>query len=153
MYVLEQFAAPGGNGTARQAGAAVTADLSGKRILLAEDNELNAEIAREILTAAGATVEEAANGEIAVEKMRGSAERYYDAVLMDIQMPVMDGYEATQKIRNLPREDARRIPVIAMTADTFVEDIRRAHDVGMNAHVPKPLDFNLLYQTLANLVQ
>ncbi len=153
LYVLEQFAAPGGNGTARQAGAAVTADLSGKRILLAEDNELNAEIAREILTAAGATVEEAANGEIAVEKMRGSAERYYDAVLMDIQMPVMDGYEATQKIRNLPREDARRIPVIAMTADTFVEDIRRAHDVGMNAHVPKPLDFNLLYQTLANLVQ
>lgn len=85
--------------------------------------------------------------------MRGSAERYYDAVLMDIQMPVMDGYEATQKIRNLPREDARRIPVIAMTADRFVEDIRRAHDVGMNAHMPKPLDFNLLYQTLANLVQ
>ena len=99
-------------------------DVLNKRILLAEDNELNAEIAREILTAAGATVEEAANGEIAVEKMRGSAERYYDAVLMDIQMPVMDGYEATQKIRNLPREDARRIPVIAMTADTFVEDIR-----------------------------
>ena len=85
--------------------------------------------------------------------MRGSAERYYDAVLMDIQMPVMDGYEATQKIRNLPKENARRIPVIAMTADTFVEDIRRAHDVGMNAQVPKPLNFNLLYQTLANLVQ
>ena len=59
-------------------------------------------------------------------------------------MPVMDGYEATQKIRNLPKENARRIPVIAMTADTFVEDIRRAHDVGMNAHVPKPLNFNLI---------
>ena len=129
-----------------------TADLSGKRILLVEDNELNAEIAREVLAMAGASPEEAMNGKIAVEKMQASAENYYDAILMDIQMPVMNGYEAARSIRKLPRKDAESIPIIAMTA-AFAEDIQRAQDAGMNAHVAKPLNINLLYQVLAHWIK
>lgn len=130
-----------------------TADLSGKRILLVEDNELNTEIAREVLAMAGASIEEAMNGKIAVEKMRGSAESYYDAILMDIQMPVMNGYEAARNIRKLPRRDAESIPIIAMTADAFAEDVQRAQDAGMNAHVAKPLNIALLYQILAHWIK
>ena len=114
-------------------------DLTGKRILLAEDNELNWEIASELLSAEGLELEWAENGEICVKKFQQSPEGYYDAVLMDIRMPVMGGYEATQVIRTLERPD-RDLPIIAMTADAFAEDVRRSLDCGMNAHIAKPID-------------
>lgn len=152
LYVLEQFVVPQREDGAVQADKAPPVDFSGRRILLVEDNELNIEIAREVLEMTGAVVEEALNGESAVEAVRNSPENHYAAVLMDIQMPVMNGYEATRAIRDLPREDVQSLPIVAMTADAFVEDIQRAKDVGMNAHIAKPLDFALLYRVLAHWV-
>lgn len=114
-------------------------DLSGKRILLAEDNELNWEIAEELLGDLGLELDWAENGHICVEKFTASPEGYYDAVLMDLRMPVMTGYEATEAIRASGRADAD-IPIIAMTADAFSEDIQHCLDVGMNAHIAKPID-------------
>jgi CheY-like chemotaxis protein len=92
--------------------------------------------------------EHAENGEIALNLFRESEDGYYDAVLMDLRMPVMDGLEATRKIRALPREDAKRVPILALTANTFDSDIRAALDAGMNAHLAKPADADLLYATL-----
>lgn len=152
LYVLEQFVMPQREDGAAQADKAPPVDFRGRRILLVEDNELNIEIAREVLEMTGAVVEEALNGELAVEAVRNSPENHYAAVLMDIQMPVMNGYEAARAIRNLPREDVRSLPIIAMTADAFVEDIQRTQDAGMNAHIAKPLDFALLYRVLARWV-
>lgn len=152
LYVLEQFVMPQREDGAAQADKAPPVDFRDRRILLVEDNELNIEIAREVLEMTGAVVEEALNGELAVEAVRNSPENHYAAVLMDIQMPVMNGYEAARAIRNLPREDVRSLPIIAMTADAFVEDIQRTQDAGMNAHIAKPLDFALLYRVLARWV-
>ena len=115
------------------------ADFSGRRILLAEDNELNWEIADELLTSLGLELDWAENGKICVEKFSAAAPGYYDAVLMDLRMPIMTGYEATQAIRALDRPDAS-LPIIAMTADAFSEDIQRCLDAGMNAHISKPID-------------
>ena len=114
-------------------------DFSGKRILLAEDNELNWEIADELLGNLGLQLEWAENGKICLEKFSSSPVGYYDAVLMDLRMPVMTGYEATQAIRALDRADAS-LPIIAMTADAFSEDIQRCLETGMNAHIAKPID-------------
>ncbi len=114
-------------------------DLTGRRVLLAEDNELNWEIAHDLLEELGLELDWAENGQIAVERFQGSAPGYYDAVLMDIRMPVMNGYEATQAIRALDRADAG-LPIIAMTADAFAEDVKRCLDAGMNAHIAKPID-------------
>ncbi len=114
-------------------------DLTGRRVLLAEDNELNWEIAHDLLEELGLELDWAENGQIAVERFQGSAPGYYDAVLMDIRMPVMNGYEATRAIRALDREDAG-LPIIAMTADAFAEDVKRCLDAGMNAHIAKPID-------------
>lgn len=114
-------------------------DLTGKRILLAEDNDLNWEIAEELLHEEGLELERAENGQVCVEKFQQSAEGYYDAILMDIRMPVMTGYEAAWAIRELQRKDAN-IPIIAMTADAFSEDVKRCLDCGMDAHVAKPID-------------
>ncbi len=116
------------------------ADFGGKRILLVEDNELNREIAQSILEETGFTVETAPDGTDAVEMVRRSSERYYDAVLMDIQMPVMDGYEATRTIRAMSRQDVRTMPIIAMTANAMEEDKEAALKNGMDAHIAKPLD-------------
>ena len=113
--------------------------LSGKRILLAEDNELNWEIAYELLSELGPELEWAENGKICAEKFSQSPEGYYDAILMDIRMPVMTGYEATRAIRAMERGD-RNIPIIAMTADAFAEDAKKCMDCGMNAHTAKPID-------------
>lgn len=113
--------------------------LKGKRILLAEDNELNWEVARELLSALKMELEWAENGQICVEKFENSAIGYYDAILMDVRMPVMDGYEATGFIRKLEREDVE-IPIIAMTADAFTEDIQKCLECGMNDHLAKPID-------------
>ena len=101
---------------------------------------LNWEIAEELLSAEGLELEWAENGQICVEKFQSAEQGYYDAILMDLRMPVMTGYEATEAIRKLERPDAKDIPIIAMTADAFAEDIQKCLDAGMNAHVAKPID-------------
>lgn len=122
-------------------------DFGGLRILLAEDNDLNWEIAEDILTDVGFEVEWAENGQICVDKFKQSEPGYYDAVLMDIRMPVMNGYDAAKAIRALDRPDAR-LPIIAMTADAFSEDIQRCLECGMNEHVAKPIDIDKLMKLL-----
>lgn len=115
-------------------------NLEGKRILIAEDNELNWEIASEILCGYGLEVEWAENGQICVDRFEQSSPGWYDAILMDLRMPVMTGYEAADAIRHSNRDDARTIPIIAVSADTFQEDIQKCLDYGMNAHTEKPFD-------------
>ena len=124
-------------------------DYTGKRILLVEDNELNREIAGEILQMTGAEVETAENGKIAVEKVEASPKGSYDLVFMDIQMPVMNGYEATAAIRSLPGAKGK-LPIVAMTANAFAEDVQLAKNTGMNGHIAKPLDMNKLNDVLKN---
>ena len=121
--------------------------FEGLRILLAEDNELNWEIAHEILTDAGFEVDWAENGQICVDKFKQSELGYYDAVLMDIRMPVMNGYDAAKALRALDRPDAK-LPIIAMTADAFSEDIQHCLECGMNEHVAKPIDIQKLMKLL-----
>jgi CheY-like chemotaxis protein len=123
-------------------------DLTGMKVLLVEDNELNLEIAREILQAEGIRITVAANGEEAVERFKESEEGEFDLVLMDIMMPVMNGYEASQTIRSLDRQDAKNVPIVAMTANAYEEDVKNAFSAGMNAHIPKPVDVDLLIQVL-----
>lgn len=122
--------------------------LQGMHLLVAEDNEINAEILSELLDVEGATCEIMENGQLAVERFERSAEGEFDAILMDVQMPVMNGYEASRVIRAMKREDARAIPIIAMTANAFAEDVKDALDAGMNVHIAKPIDMNLLKKTL-----
>ncbi|MCX4266012.1 MAG: response regulator, partial [Firmicutes bacterium] len=117
-----------------------TRDFTGKKILLAEDNDLNWEIAETLLSEEGLELDWAENGQVCVEVFQQSDVGYYDAILMDIRMPVMNGYDAAKTIRSLERPDAAEIPIIAMTADAFAEDIQRCLDVGMNAHIAKPID-------------
>ena len=124
------------------------ADFSGKRVLLVEDNELNREIAEVILEETGFVVECAPDGTDAVDMVRDSEEYYYDAILMDVQMPVMDGYEATRTIRALPRADVKSMPIIAMTANAMEEDKEAALKNGMSAHIAKPLDMGLFLDIL-----
>lgn len=123
-------------------------DFTGRKILLAEDNDLNWEIANEILSTAGFKLEHAENGKICVEKFEASEEGTYDVILMDIRMPVMNGYDAAKTIRGLDRADAH-LPIIAMTADAFSEDIQHSLDCGMNAHISKPIDVKELMDELA----
>lgn len=130
------------------ANTAAPYDFKDKHILLAEDNEINREIAQELLEAAGAILDMAENGVEAVERFTASPEGYYDLILMDIQMPEMNGYEATEYIRGTGRLDAKTVPVFAMTANAFVEDVRKSHAAGMNAHISKPLDIDLIYRQI-----
>ncbi len=122
--------------------------LEGMHFLVAEDNEINAEILSELLSLEHASCEIVENGALAVERFRAAAQGEFDAILMDVQMPVMNGYQATRAIRALPRSDAGEIPVIAMTANAFAEDVKDALDAGMNAHVAKPIDMELLKRTI-----
>ncbi len=124
-------------------------DYSDKRLLVVEDNDLNREIATEILSMTGVKIETAENGKEAVDMMLASAPGYYDLILMDIQMPVMNGYDATCAIRALEREDAKKIPIVAMTANAFLEDVQKAKASGMNEHMMKPLDIEQLQNMLA----
>ncbi|MCI8594719.1 MAG: response regulator [Oscillospiraceae bacterium] len=128
-------------------------NFRGKRILLTEDNELNREIATEILQEAGFVVESVENGKEAVETVRAAQPGWYDAVLMDIQMPIMDGYTATRAIRALPNPALAQLPIIAMTANAFDEDRRAAQEAGMNAHVAKPIDIPVLLETLEAILE
>lgn len=125
--------------------------FQGKRVLLAEDNDLNAEIAETILEERGFVVERAADGELCVEELQKKPERYYDMILMDIQMPNMDGYTAAEVIRKL--KDPRRLtPIVAMTANAFEEDRRKAFEAGMNAHIAKPINVNAMFETIREIL-
>ena len=127
--------------------------FEGMRTLLVEDNAINMEIAQMLLEQAGFLIETAENGEIAVEMIEASEPGYYDVILMDIQMPVMDGYTAAQAIRGLPDAALAGIPIIAMTANAFQEDIKKAEEVGMNGHIAKPLDIPSMKATLQNVLK
>ncbi|MDE6850406.1 MAG: response regulator [Clostridia bacterium] len=126
-------------------------DITGKRILVAEDNDLNWEIAELLLTSAGLVVEHAENGQICVDKLLANKPGYYDAILMDVRMPVMNGLEATTVIRGL-KKGYNKIPVIAMTADAFAEDMQKCLECGMNAHIAKPIDIDVVKATLAKFI-
>ena len=126
--------------------------LSGRRILLAEDVDINAEIMIEVLKLVDIQADHALNGEIAVEKFASQPEHYYDAILMDMRMPKMDGLEATKTIRNMDRADAADIPIIALTANAFEEDVQRSIQAGLNAHLSKPVDTDTLYSTLEEVI-
>lgn len=128
-------------------------DFAGKRLLLVEDNELNMEIANELLCGAGFLVETAQNGQIAVEMVQNSTAGYYNAILMDIQMPVMDGYQASRKIRSLDRKDLAEIPIIALSANVSDDDQKKALSNGMNAYIAKPLDVRVMYEVLENILR
>ena len=127
--------------------------LAGRRVLLAEDNDLNWEIAEELLSAEGLELDWAENGRICLDKFANSQIGHYDAILMDLRMPVMTGYEATEAIRKLDRPDAATIPIIAMTADAFAEDVRKCMEAGMNAHVAKPIDVRDVCRQLLKFMQ
>ena len=129
----------------------VTASIRGLNILLVEDNELNMEIAEFIIQSEGASVVKAWNGQEAVEAFEKSASGEFDVILMDVMMPVMNGYEATKTIRTMDRSDAKKIPIIAMTANAFVEDRIKSKEAGMNEHVSKPIDMKLLVKIIAEL--
>ena len=135
-----------------RASAAIPAEdkFTGKRVLLVEDNEMNREIATDILTEAGLTVEEAEDGLVALEAVKEKGVSYFDFILMDIQMPVMNGYESTKAIRALPGGDA--VPIIALSANAFAEDKQTSLDAGMNGHVAKPIDVKVLFAALARFV-
>lgn len=128
------------------------ATLEGRRVLLAEDMFINAEIMKQLLAIKDMNVEHAENGKLALEMFKDSELSYYDAVLMDVRMPVMDGLETAAAIRALPREDAKTVPIIALTANAFDEDVQRSLQSGMNAHLSKPVEPNRLYQTLEELM-
>ena len=128
-------------------------DFSKKRLLLVEDMEINREIANMQLSSLGFAIEFAVNGKEAVDKVASSEPGHFDVVLMDIQMPVMNGYEAAEAIRALPDEKLSRVPIVAMTANAFSEDVKRALDAGMNAHVAKPIDMNVVKSTLNEILR
>ena len=126
--------------------------FSGRKILLVEDNELNREIAAELLQNAGFILDFAEDGTIAVDKMRTAASGQYDLILMDIQMPKMNGYDAARQIRQLSDPAVKNIPIIAMTANAFAEDRQKALDAGMNDHITKPIDVPKLMETLYRIL-
>ena len=128
------------------------APLAGRSILLAEDMEVNADIMMDILSLEDMEADHAENGKIAVDKFAASAPGTYSAILMDVRMPVMDGLEAAAAIRALDRPDAKTIPIIALTANAFDEDVQRSLQAGMNAHLSKPVDSDHLFQTLGELI-
>lgn len=127
-------------------------DFSGKRILIAEDNDLNAEIAMELLSEMGLEVERVQDGDICVNRVEQVKDGYYDLIFMDIQMPNMNGYQATEAIRKMDNLAKASIPIVAMTANAFEEDKRNAYAAGMNAHLAKPIDISKLMETLTEIL-
>ena len=130
-----------------------TADLTGRRVLLAEDVAVNAEIMMMVLSMREMQVDHAENGRIAVEMFADHEPGYYDAILMDMRMPEMDGLEATRTIRAMDRRDAKEIPIIALTANAFDEDVQRSMQAGLNAHLSKPVEPEILFETLESLIK
>ena len=130
-----------------------TVDLKGRRVLLAEDVDVNAEIMMMVLSMREILADRAENGRIAVEKFEEHEEGYYDAILMDMRMPEMDGLEATRKIREMNRPDAKKIPIIALTANAFDEDVQHSMQAGLNAHLSKPVEPETLFKTLEELIK
>ena len=129
------------------------AELNGRRILLAEDTKVNAEIMMMLLKTRGIEAELAVNGRIAVDMFSSNPPGYYDAILMDVRMPEMDGLEATRTIRAMERDDAKTLPIIALTANAFDEDVQRSLQAGLNAHLSKPVDPVALFETLEHLIK
>ena len=127
-------------------------DFTGKRVLLVEDHALNIEVAKKLLISRNLDVDVAENGVLAVDIIEKATQNYYDAILMDIRMPVMDGITATKTIRELPTEWTKKVPIIAMTANAFEEDIEKTKNAGMNAHLSKPIEPNILFSTLAKFI-
>ncbi|WP_458862867.1 PAS domain-containing hybrid sensor histidine kinase/response regulator [Acidaminobacterium chupaoyuni] len=156
FHVCLEFPAVTAKAPAPPAQAALAAAgsviLRGRHILLCEDHPLNQEIAQTLLEQQGALVEIAENGRLGLEKFAASPLGFYDAILMDLRMPVMDGYQATRKIRALSRADAAAIPILAMTADAFSGDVQKCLDAGMNGHLPKPIDPQKLYEALQRAI-
>jgi two-component system sensor histidine kinase/response regulator len=127
-------------------------DFNGKKLLLVEDNKINSEIAKRLLELKGFEVDLAVNGVEAIEKFTKSKVGEYAAILMDIRMPYMDGLEATRTIRAIRKADAGKVPIVAMSANAFDEDVQKSLESGMNAHLSKPLDAELMYATLDKLI-
>ena len=146
FHALNQYMT--GSGHEEAAKTETAENLSGMKILIAEDNELNWEIANELLCDIGAEPEWAKDGKIAVDMFNSSQEGYYKVILMDLRMPHMTGYEATRAIRSSERGDALTVPIIAMSADAFSDDIKRCLDCEMNAHIAKPIDISELVRTI-----
>ncbi|MBQ6369885.1 MAG: response regulator, partial [Parasporobacterium sp.] len=128
-------------------------DFTGKQILLAEDNEMNQMIAVAILENSGFTIDIASNGEEAVKKMEQAPAGTYDVILMDIQMPIMNGYEAAKRIRAMEDQKKAEIPIVAVTANAFEEDRKIALEAGMNGHLAKPYDIGAIMQTLSEILK
>ncbi len=152
FYGLKQFTDVKNNSEPVPAQSKKEVNLEGKRILVAEDNELNWEIAEVLLTSAGLLVDHAENGQVCLDKLLSKKPGYYDAILMDIRMPVMNGLETTEYIRGLNRK-YKDIPIIAMTADAFSEDMQKCLACGMNAHISKPIDIDTVKATLAKYIK
>ena len=153
FYGLRKFVGDTGEIAADEAATETEKDsLEGKRILVAEDNDLNWEIAELLLSSAGLIVEHAENGQICVDMLLANKAGYYDAILMDVRMPVMNGLEATAVIRGLNKKGYSKIPIIAMTADAFAEDMQKCLEAGMNAHIAKPIDIDVVKTTLAKFI-
>ena len=151
--VIDEFRAAFMRKNAGSSKEKAKADLTGKRILLAEDMEINADIMKMVLQMREMEVEVAENGQVAVDCFANHPSGYYDAILMDMRMPVMDGLEATKTIRAMDREDAKSIPVIALTANAFDEDVQRSMQTGLNAHLSKPVQPEVLFETLTELIE
>ena len=151
--VIEEFRSAMNRKGVREKQTQTKADLNGRHILLAEDVQINAEIMQMVLQTRGMQVDLAVNGRIAVEKVTDHPAGYYDAILMDMRMPEMDGLEATRRIRAMDREDAKTIPIIALTANAFDEDVQRSMQAGLNAHLSKPVQPEVLYETLESLIR
>jgi CheY-like chemotaxis protein len=147
--LTEILGTPRGTGSRTELDSYVQKNYAGRRVLLAEDNELNVEVARELLEMVGLEVEHVYNGKDALELVSGQPAGYYDLIFMDIQMPVMDGYEAAAAIRALGREDLKELPIIAMTADAFATDVKKALEAGMNGHIAKPIDIPKLEEVIS----
>lgn len=148
LQVLHVFLSTGSSSTTEAEEQKSCPMLSGKRVLLVEDNDINREILMELLQMQNMVVDSVENGQKALDTFKASSPGEYDAILMDIQMPVLNGYQATEAIRSLNRSDAQTIPIFALTADAFAADVAKARSAGMNGHIAKPIEINHLLEVL-----